>query len=429
GKDIFSVGGTGTSPIKVRMIGGADKDSFYVNKQLYNKSHLYVYDRSDEQNVLPASYQAKIRTSTDSTVNDFNKRSFKYDQLGPIVFIQYNIDQGVQLRAGLIYEKHGFRKEPYAARHEIFGNYSTGRKAFMFSYSGDLKRVFGKTDLVINVLSRGPQNVSNFYGIGNETEFIKTGAKGINFYRNRYDYVNADIRLKRNIQNHFKVSAGLAGQFYSSSQSNNINHFLNDYNLLHRGEGVFSNRYYAGLVAGAELDTRNNLLLPGKGVYWTSEIRGMQEINGGKKSYGLIRSDLSFYIPVFKDSNLVIGNRVGAGTTIGKPAYFQQMQLGGLQNLRGFHSIRFTGKTMFYHSIQAQLKLFDFTSYLLPGTVGLIGFNDVGRVWVTGESSDKWHDGYGGGIYIIPADLVLIQVVVGRSNEGTQPYITIGLNF
>jgi outer membrane protein assembly factor BamA len=235
--------------------------------------------------------------------------------------------------------------------------------------------------------------------------------------------------LKQNVQKHFKLSAGLAGQFYSGSRSNNFSHFLGDYNALHPDENVFSTRYYAGIVAGAELDSRNNLMLPRKGVYWNTEIRGMQQISGEKRSYGRLSSDFSLYVPVFKDSNLVLVNRLAAGTTIGKPAYFQQMQLGGIQNLRGFHSIRFTGKSMFYHSVQAQLKLFDFTSYLLPGTVGLIGFNDVGRVWVPGETSGKWHDGYGGGIYIVPADLVLIQVLFAHSNEGTQPYITIGMNF
>ncbi|MCW3114759.1 MAG: surface antigen precursor [Segetibacter sp.] len=428
GKDIFSVVGSGKSAIKVRLIGGPDRDSFYVSNEVQNRSKVYAYDRFDEPNVLPNRTVAKIRTSFDSSVNQFDKRWFKYDQLGPVVMAQYNLDQGVQLRVGLIFEKHGFRREPYAARHEIYGNYSTGRKAFMFTYFADIKRVFGSTDMMINVLSRGPHNISNFYGIGNETEFIRTGAKGINFYRNRYDYINADVRLKRNVLRHLRLSAGLAGQFYSSSQKNNTNHFLNSYNTLRNDEDVFSTRYYGGLVAGAELDTRNTLMLPASGVYWTSEIRGMHEISGEAKSYAQLRSELNLYIPVTRDSNLVMFNRVGAGTTVGEPAFFQQMQLGGIQNLRGFHTNRFTGKSMFYHSIQARLKLFDFTSYLLPGSVGLIGFNDIGRVWVPGESSNKWHDGYGGGIYIVPADLVLIQVVIGHSKEGTQPYITIGVN-
>jgi outer membrane translocation and assembly module TamA len=76
-----------------------------------------------------------------------------------------------------------------------------------------------------------------------------------------------------------------------------------------------------------------------------------------------------------------------------------------------------------------RLKLFDFTSYLFPGTVGLVAFNDVGRVWVPDESSNVWHDGYGAGFYIVPADLILIQAVLAHSVEKTQPYFSIGFRF
>jgi hypothetical protein len=65
----------------------------------------------------------------------------------------------------------------------------------------------------------------------------------------------------------------------------------------------------------------------------------------------------------------------------------------------------------------------------VPGNFGIVGFNDIGRVWSKGETSDKWHNGYGGGIYLIPADLVLIQAVLGHSVEGNQPYITFGFRF
>lgn len=428
GNDIFSITGARKSPIKVRMLGGADRDSFYVNSDVNNSTRLYVYDRSDEENVLPPRNRAKLRTSTDSSANSFDKHAFKHDQFGPLFYVQYNFDQGLQFRGGLVYEKHGFKKEPYAGRHELYGNYSAGRKAFLFTYTTDLKKVFGNTDLLINVLSRGPHNVSNFYGIGNETKFLKTGSKGMEFYRNRYDYVNADVRLKWVLQKNFALSAGVAGQFYSSSQVNNYGHYLNTYNTFYPTQNVFSTRYYTGLVAGTTFDTRRNLMLPKHGVSWTAEMRAMQEIGGDKKTFGDIRTDISVHIPVTRDSGVVLINRVGAGTAFGKAAYFQQMQLGGIQNLRGYHSSRFTGKTMFYHSIQANIKLFDFTSYLLPGSVGLIGFNDFGRVWVPDEKSNKWHDGYGAGIYVVPADLVLIQLMFGHSAEGTQPYITVGLN-
>lgn len=84
---------------------------------------------------------------------------------------------------------------------------------------------------------------------------------------------------------------------------------------------------------------------------------------------------------------------------------------------------------MAYNNIEVRLRLFDFVSYVTPGTIGAIAFNDVGRVWTPGESSSQMHDGYGGGLYFIPAELVLIQGVVGFSKEGTYPYISAGFRF
>ncbi len=73
------------------------------------------------------------------------------------------------------------------------------------------------------------------------------------------------------------------------------------------------------------------------------------------------------------------------------------------------------------------MKLFNFTSYLTPGTIGLVMFNDAGRVWAKGEASTRWHNGYGGRLYIVPADLMLIQALIGRSVEGTSTYISVGV--
>jgi len=84
---------------------------------------------------------------------------------------------------------------------------------------------------------------------------------------------------------------------------------------------------------------------------------------------------------------------------------------------------------MAYNNFDVRLKLFDFNSYLFPGSVGITGFNDVGRVWVPNESSSKWHDGYGYGVYVIPAELIFIQFSQGFSTEGRINYISLGYRF
>jgi hypothetical protein len=428
GDDVFSVTGTKASPITVRMLGGGGVDSFYVDKDLHNKGRLYVYDRSDQKNVLPLSSQAKIKTSTDTTVNNYDKTSFKFDRFEPIILANYSNDIGVLLIAGFSFEKQGFRKEPYAFRQEFLTNYSLARKSFLFTYTAQWKKLISNNDLGINLMSRGPNNLSNFFGEGNNTAFVNQGSKQISYYRNRYDYITGDVSLYHTYGK-LRLSAGVAGQFYNSESADNPNRFLTDYNQLNPTEHVFDTRVYAGLLANAQLDTRNKKTLATKGIYWNTTLSGFKGINQSNSTYGQILSEFSFYWNPDKDSVLVIANRVGVGTTIGDAAYFQQLKLGGAQNFRGFHTNRFTGKTIAYNNLELRLKVLDFNSYLLPGTLGLIGFNDVGRVWVPGESSDVWHDGYGGGIYLLPAQLILIEGVVGFSKEGALPYISIGFRF
>ncbi len=429
GDDKFKVTGPGRSPIKVRMVGGSDKDTFEVATAANNKKNLYIYDRSDKVNILPDRSLAKLRLSADTGVNSYDRKSYQYDRFEPIILANYNNDYGVSAIGGFAYTKHGFRQEPYAYRHEFLVDYSLARHSFLITYSGNFIKAIGNNDLSINVISRGPNNVTNFFGIGNNTVFPNQGNREIEYYRNRYDWINADVRIAHTYGN-FKVNAGIGGQFYHSSAEDNGNKFLLQYNQANPGEEVFSNRTFAGLVGGFDFDTRNAGARSTKGVYWHTTLTGMQQLNGSESNrYGQIISEFDFYVNPFHSSNLVVANRTGAGTTVGDAAYYQQLKLGGPQTLRGFHTARFTGKSMLYNNLELRLKLFDFNSYLFPGAVGVIGFNDVGRVWSPGESSSQWHDGYGGGIYIIPAELIVIQFTEGISKETTLRYLSFSYRF
>ena len=427
GNDVFSVKGDATSPIKLRMVGGTGIDDFKVEGQV--KRSLFVYDDVSEANKLPMKTQAKLFVSNDSLINAYNKKEFVYDRFNLLTVAGFNADQGLIIGTGFLSVKQGFRKYPYAQKHLLEAYYSVGRGSFLFRYAADFKEAVGKNDFTIAAESKGPKYVSNFFGIGNETEFPDEGTKKIDYYRNRYDIVTATTGLSRQLTRHTALNLGITGQYYTSKKENNLNHFLVEYDQNNAAENVFSKKYYIGLVAGKRIDTRNNLLQTSKGVYWNTSLKGMQGLNEEKQFFVQALSEFSFYLPLSKALTTVFANRIGAGTIFGDAPFFQQMQLGGPQNLRGFNTARFTGKSMLYHNAELRLKLFDFTSYILPGSVGLIAFNDIGRVWTPKESSTKWHHGYGGGFYIIPADLILIQAVLGNSEERLQPYISIGFRF
>ncbi|TWI97544.1 surface antigen-like protein [Mucilaginibacter frigoritolerans] len=428
GKDQFVVSGKKASPIVVRMIGGDDEDTFTIDSTLHNKSRLYVYDRSDEKNNLPPSSQARLRTAADTSVNSYNKFSFKYDYLQPLLLTSYNKDYGFQLIPQFVYEKHGFRKEPYSSRQSLTVDYGFGNNSLLLNYKGEFKKAIGDDDLVANVLSKGPNYNSYFFGVGNNSVFVNSGSKDIEYYRNVYDYIAADLRI-RHKYGKWVGSLGIMEEYYNGERDDNKNKYLNEYNQLHPDQNVFSTQFSTGVIGSLTLDTRTKGVIPHNGIYWNTIASGMTSVNVSNHTFGKFLTEFSFYLNPDRDSVFVISNRIGGGIIAGNANYYQQVKLGGDLDLRGFYIWRFTGKSMAYDNFEIHLKLFDFTSYITPGSVGVIGFNDVGRVWTPGESSTALHDGYGGGFYIIPAQLVLIQAVVGFSKEGTYPYITIGYKF
>ena len=428
GKDAFIVTGSTPSKIKVRMIGGDDEDSFQVDNNLHNRGRLYVYDRSDQKNNLPSSSSAHILTSTDTTVNEYNKEAFKYDRSSPYVSLGYNTEDGVRILGGYVIEKQGFRKEPYAYRQEFQVGYTLSRQSFIFNYKGDFKKIWGDNDLGVNIISRGPRNVNNFFGLGNQVEFDNTGKHVFNYYRNRYDYSVADIRLYHQY-NKWQLSWGVTSEYYNSSAANNQNLFFGEYNQTHPELNLFATKIYAGLVGGLVYDSRNSAKYPTSGVEWKTNITGLTGVNLSNHTNGQILSTFNFYWNPDRDSILVIANRTGAGHYAGKGEFFQQMNLGGPLSLQGYHTSRFIGNTIVFNNLELRLKLFDLHSYLLPSTWGLIAFNDAGRVWLPGEISHTWHDSYGGGFYLIPYKAFLLSAVMGVSPDGPLLYLSSGFRF
>jgi outer membrane translocation and assembly module TamA len=307
-------------------------------------------------------------------------------------------------------------------------NYGFGNSSLLLNYNGDFKRALGRNDLLINLQSKGPHYNSNFFGVGNETEFANEDGRRIRYYRSVYNLFTADVRLSRTYAR-WHVSGGLLAQYYTSDDDENRSRYLRVYNEQNPDEKVFSQQAYAGLTGSATFDTRDRALVAHRGVYWSTSISGLRRLDDDPHTFGQAITEFTFYASPTRDSSLVIANRTGGGATLGRAGYFQQLKLGGPQNLRGFYLWRFTGKNMVYNNLELRFKLLDFTSYLLPGTLGLVAFNDVGRVWSPGEESSKWHTGYGGGLYFLPAQLVLVQAVVGFSNEGAYPYISAGFRF
>lgn len=426
GEDVFLVSGAERSCIRTRLIGGKDADSFAIDPALRNRRRIFIYDRSDEKNSYPARRLYLSRKSRNEAVNEYNGRTFRYNKLMPAGTIRFNPDDGLLLGAGVHYTSHGFRKEPYATDQELIVGHALATNASFVRYKGDFRQILGRNSLRVNLDAFAPDNTRNFFGIGNETVFDRD-VQRIRYYRTRYNILNGQVKLYRPLGAQLDGFAGLTAQYYDMNRDDNTGRLPTDYEAVLPDQEIFSSKFFAGGIAGLELDTRNNDFNTTRGLHWTTTVTGARQ-SGGDRSYGQLFSTATLYTSLRQDPGLVLVNRVGGGTTFGHPLFYQLLYLGGNQNLRGYRNFRFAGNQYFYHNIEARIKLFDFASYLFPASVGITAFNDVGRVWARGEDSRKWHDGYGGGVYIIPADKVYFNVTISRSTEGVLPYFSFDFN-
>ena len=65
---------------------------------------------------------------------------------------------------------------------------------------------------------------------------------------------------------------------------------------------------------------------------------------------------------------------------------------------------------------------------VLPADIGVFGLADAGRVFLEGESSDKWHSAFGGGVWLAYLDRAnTISAAVAAGEERTGVYVQAGL--
>jgi hemolysin activation/secretion protein len=117
---------------------------------------------------------------------------------------------------------------------------------------------------------------------------------------------------------------------------------------------------------------------------------------------------------------------VGGQKIWGRYPWHESAFLGGSDTVRGYDRNRFAGDASAYANAQVMVNLFNL-NLILPLRMGVLGLVDSGRVWVAGESSDKWHSSAGGGLFLrlLTTDLT-VHGLLAVGDEGTRFYVNIG---
>lgn len=426
--DQFILSGPDHDGILIRLIPGEGRDVFEDRVTgARRNTNVLVYDTYDglQSNISKAT---NIQYSNDRKVHRYHREAFKYNFTTPLLTGGFNQDDGVFLGGGIQYVRHGFRKSPYKSMHKLSAKHSLLTSAFSMNSTNYFTEAVGSLDIEIDLEVLAPNYKANYFGLGNET---KRQTNNRSFYRFRMDQVHLKTSFQKRISSitQFKIGSQYtyfkpsetAGRFISSSESE-------------LSPEDFQGHHFGVIASSFEVNSVDNEVSPYYGFRFRTSAMFNLGIDNNSESFARLGSEGTLYY-TFEELNSTLGFRIGVVSNIGDFNFFQANTLGGNTllgdhgRLRGFPRDRFAGRTAFYHNLDLRTKLFDFQSYLFPATVGILGFYDNGRVWLDNEHSNRWHQGYGGGIWISPFRRVVLTTTYSLSDDDQLFSINFGFNF
>ena len=423
GNDTFVVDGEVREGIVIRAIGGAGDDTFTDQSRVRGGGKQTRFYDTETGNTWEVGAETKmIRSDDDPAVNFYNPREFQHNALLPTVFFGNNKDDGIFIGGGINLIRHGFRRAPYAATHTIKANFAARTLAFNAIYEGHYTDVFGAWDVMLNAAYLSPDNIRNFYGLGNETENEEDDRE---FYQARLTQARLAPSLYKELEQGVTLRIGPHLTFTQVREDED--RFL----IIQPGisETTFDAQWVAGADLELTLDTRNVAVNPTLGFVWTNTAALNVGVRNNTDTFAQLSTDLAFYLSPSLSPQVTLAARTGSTHNIGDFPFYSAVTLGGRDNLRGFRSTRFTGRTNFYQNLDLRIELFKFSTYLAIGQAGVMGFLDNGRVWTDGESSNVWHQGYGGGVWFELFNALVLNAYAGFSDDDQTITVKFGFQY
>ena len=184
-----------------------------------------------------------------------------------------------------------------------------------------------------------------------------------------------------------------------------------------------------GLRAGIRVDTRDSRAFPTEGRVFEVAGRVVPPWLDVTDTYGRLDATWMEYVSVKMPADPVLHLRIQGQKAWGRTPFFQLPYAGGDESLPGFVSRRFVGDGSLTTTALLRLTLLRphvFTNLEL----GVHGIGSLGRVWYEGETSNRWHDGFGGGIWLrVPSLDRGVGFSAVKGDVGVRYYLDFGLLF
>jgi hypothetical protein len=450
GNDVATVTGNPSSAgIRVRLIGGNGNNRLENQAQGASRRLTSIYD-----NGVVSGIRYELDT-TKSEDNDeaalpYNRRPLvrvygqeieatrdRGTRIGPTFGVRTGHGLGFTPKIGISRTKYGFRKVPYASMQSVDFAYSTGLKGFELGFETDNR--FESTGFHVASETRFSQiSVADFRGFGNDAlDELPSGtpAPDSRFYRVTQSQYLFNPSLGYTFGRRSDVSVGPIVKYtVADSTASRFISTARPYGFRKFGQ--------AGMQLRLTHDTR---MAPDTGrnrggVNFTGSVTpplwGKLELTGSvypkamdvEETYENIEAVATAYLTFPILTKPVLALRAGGQKLFGDFPWFDAAFIGGSGSLRTEQRQRYAGDASAYGSAELRLPLFEFP-FLLPANVGALGFADMARVYVDGESPGGWHRGLGGGLWLGMLNPGTNVNVIWTDNPDRRYLVSLGFAF
>lgn len=386
-KDSYHIKGESKKSILLRIVAGEDKDEIKdvssVNG-ICKKTKVYEVEGKGDIN---ASKETKIAIRSKEDAYFYDRKAFQYDKLVPMPSIGRNINDGFFIGPGFSYTKQGFEKKPYKYKHQFSVDYMFGAEGYNVNYENNYVELLGKYDAGFYGIVNAPQ-IYDYFGEGNETDPTEAERQDANVVLNNYQM---GIKFARS-------SDDLSRRITGSIETQIVD--LDDSPF---GEIAFlrENQEFLTLSLGYSYHNLDNKVHPSRGINFITSFSNTQSISNDEVEFFQLKTELAVYrsINAFRKQT-TLAFRAGFKGNFGDYNFYQANFLGGINELRGLARNRFAGKSVAYGNMELRKSLLKVKSYVAPFDFGLLIHGDIGRVWVSDDTSDQWHNAVGGGVFL-----------------------------
>lgn len=419
GDDVVTVSGRGRGLIRLHVVGGGGRDVF-VDRSATEPEANSFYDDGPATEVSPGPGTHWFERDVDRAFSwhEDDRRLDWGHSWAPDPRFSYDADRGLVLTGGLTYTRYGFLRDPYASQVGLLVGWSFGLRKPLIQYRHYFRDVVSGIDIRTEFRWSGME-IIDFYGFGNEAPALGPTA----FHRVPHKRIELSMMLSAGDGESRQLSVGPVMRYLSTDTVGVTSH-------LRATQPYGSGRFgQLGLRAAFELDRRNRTGTPSRGYALDGGATYFPEtMDVDRGEFGEVHGQAAAYLsPPGGSPTLAL--RAQGKKLWGTYPFAESAFLGGSTTLRGLPEQRYAGDAGVLGTAELRVDLARLL-FIVPTDVGLLAFTDVGRVFRSGEPSNRWHSGFGGGVWLAPLRRgSTVHFTLARSEGRTATYIGVGLAF